>query len=184
MKNYRPVSLISVPGMVLERVMGIQMEEYVEKNEILQDFQFGFRKGKSCISELLTLFSKLMKVKEQGKVISLLLFDLSAAFDNHALLISKLEIYGFCEKSVSWVKSYLTDRSQRVVVSGELSASRKINRGTPQGSRLSPLLFLIMMSDLNLHVQKGLITNFANDTQLTTIENSEEEARKTGDFWI
>ena len=121
-----------------------------------------------------------MKVKEQGKEISLLLFDLSAAFDtvNHSILISKLKIYGFCEKSISWVTSYLTDRSQRVMVSGELSASRKINRGTPQGSRLSPLLFLILMSDLNLHVQKGLITNFADDTQLTTIEQSEEEVKK------
>ena len=67
LKNYRPVSLLSVPGMVQERCIGIQMEAYLEENEILQDFQFGFRRGKSCISELLTLFNKLMKVKEQGK---------------------------------------------------------------------------------------------------------------------
>ena len=89
LKNYRPVSLISVPGMVLERCAGIQMEDYFEDNKLLQDFQYGFRRGKSCISELLTLFSKLLRSKDQGKEISLLLFDLSAAFDtvNHEILI-------------------------------------------------------------------------------------------------
>ena len=66
-----------------------------------------------------------------------------------------------------------------MVISGELSTSSKVNRGTPQGSRISPLLFLVLMSDLNLHVGKGLLTNFADDTQLTTIEETEEQARKT-----
>ena len=150
------------------------MEAYFEEKQILQDFQFGFRKGKSCISELLTLFSKLMKAKEQGKEISLLLFDLSAAFDtvDHSQLIRKLEIYGFTESALKWVKSYLSDRSQRVTVSGELSSSHLVNKGTPQGSRISPILFLVLMSDLNLVVKKGLLTNFADDTQLTIIEQN------------
>ena len=64
LKNYRPVSLTSVPGIVLERCVGIQMENHFEDNELLQEFQFGFRQNKSCISELLTLFSKLLKSKE------------------------------------------------------------------------------------------------------------------------
>ena len=95
LKNYRPVSLISVPGIVLERCVGIQMESHFEENKLLQEFQFGFRQNKSCISELLTLFNKLMRYKEEGKEISLLLFDLSAAFDtvSHSILTKKLEIY-------------------------------------------------------------------------------------------
>ena len=99
--------------------------------------------------------------------------------NNSTHLLEKLEIYGFDETSWSWIQSYLKDRSQRVVVSGELSESSIVNRGTPQGSRISPLLFLILMSDLNLHVKKGLLTNFADDTQLTTVEETEEEAIKT-----
>ena len=154
------------------------MEEYFEDNKLLQEFQFGFRRGKSCISELLTLLSKLMRYKEQGKEISLLLFDLSSAFDtvSHKILLAKLEIYGFDQNSMSWIRSYLEDRSQRVVVSGELSSSSKVNRGTPQGSRISPILFLILMSDLNLHIENGTLTNFADDTQLTTVEDTEEKA--------
>ena len=65
LKNYRPVSLLSVPGMVLERAIGIQMEDHLEEKEILQDFQFGFRRNRSCISELHTLFSKLLQSKEK-----------------------------------------------------------------------------------------------------------------------
>ena len=62
-------------------------------------------------------------------------------------------------------------------MSGELSPLSKINRGTPQGSRISPLLFLILMADLNLSVQNGILTNFADDTQLTTVEETEEKAK-------
>ena len=75
------------------------------------------------------------------------------------------------------MRSYLEGRTQRVAVSGKLSESVTIDKGTPQGSRLSPLLFLILMSDLNLHT-KGSLSNYADDTQLAIFEETEEEARK------
>ena len=177
--NYRPVSLLNVPGMVLERVCYMQMEEYFEQNKLLQEFQFGFRKQKSTTSELLTLFHKLFEAKEEGKEIALILFDLSSAFDtiDHGILLQKLKIYGFTSGALEWVRSYLQDRSSKVAVSGKLSHSVTTNKGTPQGSRLSPLLFLILMSDLNLHT-KGTLSNYADDTQLTIFEENEEKARK------
>ena len=64
------------------------------------------------------------------------------------------------------------------MVSGELSSSVKVNRGTPQGNRLSPLLFLIIMADLNIHTEKGHLFNFADDTQLTALEDNEEKTRQ------
>ena len=77
--------------MVLERVCYLQMEEYFEENKLLQDFQYGFRQNKSTTSELLTLFHKLLKAKEEGKEIALILFDLSSAFDtvDHGILLKK-----------------------------------------------------------------------------------------------
>ena len=66
-KNYRPVSLLCVAGMVLERVIAIQIEEYFETNNLLGPFQFGFRKYKSTISELLTLFDSLLEGKKTGR---------------------------------------------------------------------------------------------------------------------
>jgi hypothetical protein len=81
MKNYRPVSLLAVAGMVLEKVVALQIEEYFEKNKLLGSFQFGFRMFKSTISELLTVFDTLLEAKENGKEILVILYDLSAAFD-------------------------------------------------------------------------------------------------------
>ena len=73
--------------------------------------------------------------------------------------------------------SYLRDRTQKLSISGTLSSEVTINRGCPQGSRLSPLLFLVLMSDLNLHTEKSKITNFADDTQIHICEESEESLR-------
>ena len=76
MNNYRPLSLLSVAGMVLERVVAKQIEEYFETNNLRGTFQFGFRKNKSSISELLTLFDSLLERKEIKKEIMVILYDL------------------------------------------------------------------------------------------------------------
>ena len=171
-KNYRPVSLLPLPGMICERVIAIQAEEFFEENKILQEFQFGFRRFKSTISEMLTLFDSLLEAKEQGKEIALVLFDLSCAFDtiDHDILCKKLKIYGWEENAIKWMWSYLKDRTQKVVISGQYSSETTVNRGCPQGSRLSPLLFSVLMSDLNLHTKKSKLTNFADDTQIHICE--------------
>ena len=85
--------MLPVPGMVCERVIAIQAEQHFEDNKILQEFQFGFRRFKSTISEMLTLFNSLLEAKEQGKEIALVLFDLSSAFDtiDHEIPYSNLD---------------------------------------------------------------------------------------------
>ena len=152
LKNYRPVSLLCTPGMILERVVAIQIEEYFESNKLLGSFHFGFRKNKSTVSELLTLFDTILEAKENKKEIMVLLYDLSGAFDtvSHEMILSKLEIYGLDTHALKWLKSYLVERRQFVTVSGEMSSSQEMNIGTPQGSRLSPLLFLCLMADMDL----------------------------------
>ena len=174
MKNYRPVALLSVAGMILERVIAIQIEEYFEKNKFLRPFQFGFRKHKSTVSELLTLFDMLLEAKEDKKEIGLVLYDLSSAFDtiDPDILCQKLLIYGFDSNAMSWVRSFLSARKQSVVISGKVSSSLDITIGCPQGSRLSPLLFLILMADLDLHVSASKLSNFADDTQSIIIQDN------------
>ena len=92
LKNYRPVSLLCTPGMILERVVAIQIEEYFEKNKLFGSFQFGFRKHENTTSELLTMFDTILEAKESKKEILVLLYDLSSAFDTvcHEILIKKL----------------------------------------------------------------------------------------------
>ena len=180
-KNYRPVSLLCVAGMVLERVIAIQIEEYFESNNLLGAFQFGFRKYKSTISELLTLFDSLLEGKENRKEIMIILYDLSAAFDtvSHDILLEKLKAYGFDDSSLKWMKSYLQDRQQYVQVDGKISEIKVTNIGTPQGSRLSPILFLCLMADMDLWIKDSKLSNFADDTQSIIIKNTKEEAIET-----
>ena len=76
LKNYRPVSLLSVPGMILERVVAMQIEEHFDKNNLLGNFQIGFRRNKNTTTELLTLFDTILEAKEKKKEILVLLYDL------------------------------------------------------------------------------------------------------------
>jgi hypothetical protein len=180
-KNYRPVSLLSVSGMVCERMIAIQIESHFEMNNLFGEFQFGFRKNKSTVSELITLFDSLMEAKEKKKEIALILYDLSAAFDtiDPKILLEKLQLYGFDKKAMDWISSYLQGRKQAVTVKGEVSSLLELELGTPQGSRLSPLLFNIIMADLAMCTKKSHLSNFADDTQSIVIEDTREEVIQT-----
>ena len=181
MKNYRPVSLLSVAGMILEKIIAIQIEEFFEKNKLFGSFQFGFRKDKSTVSELLTLFDILLDAKQDKKEIILIMYDLSSAFDlaDHKILLAKLKVYGFDSNALKWVESYLKNRKQFVTVEGKMSKTIDINTGVPQGSRLSPLLFICLMADLDLWTKESMITNFADDTQSVIIKDGRDEAVDT-----
>ena len=128
-----------------------------------------------------TLFDTLLDAKENKKEILLLLYDLSAAFDciSHEMLIKKMEIYGFSEHAIKWLKSYLDSREQLVAMSGKMSSAQIIDIGTPQGSRLSPLLFICIMADLNLWTLDSGLSNFADDTQSVIISEDRETALET-----
>ena len=180
-KNYRPVALLSVAGMVLEKIVADQVYSYFEKKGLLGNFQFGFRKHKSTVSEMLTLFETLQEAKEKGLQTLLICFDLSAAFDSvePKVIIEKLKLYGFNFTACQWMESYLTGRSQMTTVSGVYSEPVTLNYGTPQGSRLSPLLFIILMADLDLWTTESFISNFADDTQSTLVKPTVEELRCT-----
>jgi hypothetical protein len=80
LKNYRPVALLCVAGMVLEKVVADQTESYFESNGLLGEYQFGFRRHKSIVSEMLTLYETLQEAKDQGLHSLVILYDLSAAF--------------------------------------------------------------------------------------------------------
>ena len=177
LKNYRPVSLLSVPGMVLEKIVQDQITKFFEENGLFGDFQFGFRENKSTITELITLFESLLEAKQDNKEIALLMYDLSAAFDTVqvSIILEKLKIYGFSERAMRWIESYLTGRRQAVRLSGNTSSFVDMTIGTPQGSRLSPLLFTIIMADLNLWTNKSKLSNFADDTQSIIIADNKEE---------
>ena len=181
LKNYRPVSLLAVAGMILEKIVALQIEEFFENNGLLGSFQFAFRRNKGTISELLTLLDILLEAKEMKREIMIILYDLSAAFNTvpHQILIEKLRLYGFCQLSLKWMKSYLSNRKQFVEVSGKRSSEQEMNIGTPQGSRLSPLLFIILMADLDLWTENSNLSNFADDTQSIIVSDDRKNLLET-----
>ena len=94
--------------------------------------------------------------------------DLAKAFDtvDHSILLDKLEYYGIRGTALNWFKSYLTDRTQKVSINGELSNSCKITSGVPQGSVLGPLLFLLYINDMPLVSKLLKFHLFADDTSI------------------
>ena len=166
-KNYRPISVLPIFDKVFEKTMHTRLVKFLEKNNYLDDNQYGFQKGKSTSSAVLHL-SRLIKRclvnKEYGCAIFL---DLAKAFDtvNHDLLIKKLNNLGVRGPILEWFQSYLENRLQTVVINGVKSDPLVMSHGVPQGSVLGPLLFLIYINDLSLNTSLTSIL-FADDTCL------------------
>ena len=97
----------------------------------------------------------------------LVLLDFSKAFDtvNHRLLLEKLSILGFQEDALGWIRSYLSGRKQKVKTDNEVSDWQSLSNGVPQGSILGPLLFTILISDINQYIHNGSYQVYADDLQ-------------------
>ena len=138
--NYRPVSILPNISKIYERCMYKQMSIFFD--EILSQYQCGFRKGFSSQYCLAPMLEKWRESIDNGGCFGALLTDLSKAFDCllHDLLIAKLHAYGFDMKALKFLHSYLSDQKQRVKINNEYSSFEEIVFGVPQGSILGPLL--------------------------------------------
>ena len=156
------------------------MVAHLEDNKLLNSKQHGFRSGKSCLTQLLHHFDDIIESLSNGDDVDAIYLDYAKAFDkvDHQLLLHKLQLYGFHPKIVSWIKSFLTDRTQRVVVDGHMSIISLIISGVPQGTVLGPILFLIFINDIASCVSYSTLRCFADDTRIcrsiNTIENMTE----------
>ena len=131
---------------------------------ILVDAQHGFRKRRSCETQLILTCHDLAKVGNDSGQVDMLVLDFAKAFDTvaHKRLFGKLESYGIDDNLYGWIQSFLEGRTQRVVVDGETSGPASVKSGVPQGSVLGPLLFLIFINDLAEHTT-STVRLFADD---------------------
>ncbi|KPJ04628.1 putative RNA-directed DNA polymerase from transposon BS [Papilio xuthus] len=158
---------------ILEKVVWIQLAEYLETNNILPEFQSGFRKGYSTTTALLDVSDNIIAAQDNGMCTILVLLDFSRAFDciDLSLLLSKMVYYGFETDTVSWFRSFLTGRGQCVEIVQEDGRMRRsayctLKRGAPQGTILSPLLFVLYTTDIIGCIQNCKYHLYADDLQV------------------
>ena len=174
--NLRPVSLLPLPGKVLEKLFHNKISNYLDENKLINDGQNGFRKGRSTIGTVAELTDDiLLGVNNKDYTIAAFV-DLRKAFDtvSHEILGKKLHKFGFHDNIIAWLKNYLCNRSQRCKVNGSISNYSNITCGVPQGSILGPMLFLLYINDINTMLNRCKTKLYADDTVVYATHNSEQ----------
>ena len=176
-ENYRPVSPLSVISKILERIIFKRLYEHFEK--IFHKAQYGFRKNRSTIVQLLKFLQLVYNGHENGDSIETVFTDYSKAFDrvDHGISLRKLFEQGVRDKNLKLIKSYLKERFQVVRVNGEISNSEKVTSGVSQGSNLGPLFFLVFINDLPDKCNT-VIPLFADDAKFISINLGRDEFQK------
>ena len=176
--NYRLVSLLPLPGKLLEKIAHAHLSHFFESNDILTDKQGVFRKGFSTASSIADLTdSPLSNVNEELKSMATFI-DLRKAFDtvDHAILLKKLRCYGVAGKNLEWCTNYLSNRNQRTLANGKLSTENGITCGVPQGSVISPLFFILYVNDIQFAVGGASVQLYADNTVIYVKGRNKEEA--------
>ena len=171
-KNYRPVSLLPIFGKIFEKCIFDSVYTYFENNNLFTNSQSGFRKGDSCVSQLLSITHDILVGFDANPPLDTrgIFLDISKAFDRvwHDGLIFKLKSYGVSGSLLLLIQNFLSGRSQRVVLDGQASEWTEVLAGVPQGSILGPLFFLIYINDLPEGII-SMIKIFADDSSLFSL---------------
>ena len=162
--SFRPISLLNVASKILEKLVALQLREFLDDCSALSDEQFGFRPNHSVDHALISLTESIRSSIDNGDICLLASLDLSKAFDsvNHNILLKKLCHHGIDNP---WFENYLSGRSQ--YVRGCRDHKGHVSSGVPQGSVLGPMLFNLFVNDMP-SVVSGLcsIAQYADDTQV------------------
>ena len=150
----------------MEHNVASNLTKHFNQHNILYDLQHGFHERRSCETQLIQLVEDLARNMTSGKQTDLILLDFSKAFDkvNHLKLLYKLQLHSVQGKTLGWIESFLMGRRQTVVLNGNSSDELQVLSGVPQGSVLSPILFLLYINDFLSIPDLCTLTYFDNQT--------------------
>ena len=162
-----PVSLTSTIVKIMESVVKSSIFDHLISNNLVSPSQFGLLPGHSCTMQLLHVMDIITNSLDHGLLIDAIYLDLQKAFDSvlHNRLLPKIKNYGICRTFLNWIKGFLFDRHQCVVLNNCRYRLEKVLSGVPQESILKPLLFAIYMNDLSQSLTSSVFM-FTDDTKL------------------
>ena len=168
--NYRPISITSVICKVYERIIRKQVFSLLCDINCLNDTEHGFRSGRSCLLALLDVYDNVMHRLNScsDSIVDMVYLDFSKAFDkvDNGILLHKVKELGIIGKLGQWFYHLLTNRKDFVRLPGGVNGDHPVISGVPQGTVLGPLLFIIMIADINKDIAYSKLISFADDTRV------------------
>ena len=175
--NYRPIALTSHLIKLFEKVIRKQMIKHMNENELFNASQHGFRTGRSCLSQLLEQYDTVLSIIDDEANADVVYLDFAKAFDkvDHNIVLKKMSELGIHGNIHKWLTSFLKNRFQSVIVNGVISDPQPVISGVPQGSVLGPIIFLILLGDIDDEIVNSIVKSFADDTRTTKSVKSTED---------
>ena len=154
---------------IFEKVLRAHIVQHMNQNDLFNPSQHGFRSGRSCLSQLLEQYDLILNILDEDANADVVYLDFSKAFDkvDHTIVLKKIKQLGIDGKVLQWLTSFLADRKQTVLVNGVKSEPQNVLSGVPQGSVLGPLIFLILIGDIDKDILNIFVKSFADDTRGT-----------------
>ena len=168
--SYRPISLLPTTSKLVERAAQQQLLKFMEETQQLNISSHAYRKNMSTTTTLTDILDDIYQGADENRFMSLISIDQSSVFDvvDRKILLDKLQRYNIGLSARRWIESYLSNRTQYVVIGNAKSRMSSVTRGVPQGSVIGPLLYALLTNDITEAVknQGCLNQEHQDDTKL------------------